>query len=91
MHTNTRSRRPSRYPRSVFERAGLGLALLMSLPALAQSGYTLVDLSPTGYGVAKAVGGGLTGGYTSGSSAGVAGRAAVWSGGGLTDFHPPLA
>jgi hypothetical protein len=72
--------------------AGLGfvLALIVALPASAQSSYAAVDLTPSGYGLARAMGGGVAAGYTSGTATAIPGRAAVWTGASLLDFHPAL-
>ncbi|MBL0212044.1 MAG: hypothetical protein IPQ13_14205 [Holophagaceae bacterium] len=85
---STRSKRFATRTGSIL--TGLGLALLAALPATAQSGYRVVDLTPSGYGVANAASGGSAAGLVSTTPGAYTGHAAMWAPGGLVDLHPDL-
>lgn len=67
---------------------GLGLALLAASPATAQSSYRVVDLTPSGYGVANAASSGSSAGLVSTTPGAYTGHAALWVPDGLVDLHP---
>lgn len=81
-------------PRSLsaaFLFTSLGLALFAASPAAAQSSYTVVDLTPSGYGAAKGISNGSAAGLTSTTPGAFSGRAALWTpADGLVDLHPAL-
>lgn len=69
----------------------ISTAFVAASPLSAQTTYTVVDLTPSGYGTAYAASGGQAAGSTAASIATAnATRAALWTGSGFTDMHPDL-
>lgn len=70
---------------------GLGSAIISTATLAAQTSYTVVDLTPGGYGIAYAASGGQAAGTVSASvAASLTTHAALWTGDGQTDLHPAL-
>lgn len=69
---------------------GLGLALLTAASLAAQTSYTVLDLTPSGYGVANAISVGQAAGLVSTTTTAYTGHAALLTDAGPVDLHPAL-
>ncbi len=81
-----RSHRRSPLPRRFL--AACAATMLSATAAFAQTGYTMIDLTPTASGTAFAVNAGRAAGFTGAVPNAFTGRATLWTGNGATDLHP---
>lgn len=67
---------------------GIGIGLVPAASVVAQTTYTLIDLTPGASGVAQAVAPGRVAGLTGYAASAFTGRATLWTSGGAVDLHP---